>query len=143
MNRGNFAGDQGQQTMGNQAGANQNGNQNMPSVDQLAQMMLANFDADGSGELNQAELQSGLTALRQMMLRRMRGGNGMGQQENGVGQQAGGAANQRNAMAGRQNQRFDQAQGNRPIPTPTPPRGQGNRGRGDSLANADGCNGRR
>ncbi|TWU03411.1 hypothetical protein [Neorhodopirellula pilleata] len=60
----------------------------MPSIQQLAQMMIANFDADGSGGLEQAELQNGLTALRQMMQNRNGGNQG----------QAGDAANAQNGL---------------------------------------------
>lgn len=81
---------------------NQNQNQSMPTAQQLAQMMLARFDQDGSGELSQAELQSGLAALQQMM---MRNGQGNGGQ---AAQQAG-AANGRQ----QQNAQFGQAAGNR------------------------------
>ncbi len=94
-----------------QAATNQNGNQNMPSVGQLAQMMITNFDADSSGELSQTELQSSLAALRQMMRQRAGGQNQAGQQQNGF-------ANQQNALQGRQNLQADQGQGNRPPPPP-------------------------
>ena len=39
----------------------------MPTIGQLAQMMISNFDADASGGLEQAELQIALTAVREMM----------------------------------------------------------------------------
>ena len=66
---------------GNQAmmgGQQQGGRQNMPSVDQLAQMMLASFDADGSGALDQAELKNALTGLRAMMMQNRGQGGQMG-----------------------------------------------------------------
>ncbi|MFG0290763.1 MAG: hypothetical protein ACF8CQ_21495 [Rhodopirellula sp. JB044] len=50
-----------------QASALTSATQNMPTIEQLATMMLANFDADESGGLDQTELQSALAALRQMM----------------------------------------------------------------------------
>lgn len=75
--------DRGNLNNANQIG-NQNANQNMPSPNELAGMMIANFDADGSGELGLAELQSALTALRERM-QNPRGGrqqNGLANQQN-------------------------------------------------------------
>lgn len=43
------------------------GNQNRPSAEQLATMMIQNFDSDASGALEPAELVSALTALMQHM----------------------------------------------------------------------------
>ncbi len=55
--------------MAGQALQNQNANQqNMPSVAQLAAMLIANYDADGNGGLDATELQSALTALRGVMM---------------------------------------------------------------------------
>ena len=34
----------------------------------MAQMLITRFDADGSGELSQGELQNGLAALRQVFM---------------------------------------------------------------------------
>ncbi len=53
----------------NQNAMNQGGQQQdrRPSAEQVAQMMLANYDADGSGALDQQELQSALTAMMQQM----------------------------------------------------------------------------
>ena len=79
-------------------------NQNMPTIQELAQLMIINFDADGSGELGQAELQSALDALKQMMQ------NQAGNQNQLVGQ------NQQNGLVNQQNA---QQQANRP-----PPRGR-------------------
>lgn len=83
----------------------------MPSIQQLAQMMIANFDAEGSGELSQAELQSALAALRQRMQNRGDGQDQAGQQQNGF-------ANQQNALHDRQNLQANQGLGNRPRPAP-------------------------
>ncbi|MBB3209578.1 hypothetical protein FHS27_005418 [Rhodopirellula rubra] len=41
----------------------------MPTIEELAVMMLANYDADESGTLDQTELQNALVALRTMMQR--------------------------------------------------------------------------
>ncbi len=57
----------GQNANANQASAQDATTQNMPSIEQLATMMLANFDVDESGGLDQTELQNALVALRQMM----------------------------------------------------------------------------
>ncbi|WP_144060205.1 hypothetical protein [Rhodopirellula sallentina] len=56
-----------QNTTTSQASALTSATQSMPTIEQLATMMLANFDADESGGLDQTELQSALAALRQMM----------------------------------------------------------------------------
>ena len=54
---------------------NQMQQQNMPTIEQLAQAMLTQYDADGNSALDQAELQSALTGLRQMMMQNQAGGN--------------------------------------------------------------------
>lgn len=105
----NFNGNgQAQQQPGGQGAGNRNvgkGNQSMPTVAQLAQMMIARFDADGSGELNRAELQNALTALRGMM--QQQGA------QNQAGQQQNGFANQGNGPPRRP--QGNQGQGNRPT----------------------------
>ncbi|MCA9135712.1 MAG: hypothetical protein KDB00_03110 [Planctomycetales bacterium] len=45
--------------------------QNLPNPTVLAQRMLANYDADASGELNQVELQAALEGLRQLIAQNM------------------------------------------------------------------------
>ncbi|MCD0461060.1 hypothetical protein U8335_18250 [Roseiconus lacunae] len=122
INRGNFNNNVGLQGLQNQAvnpfgnqanlnAGNQNANQNMPSVEQLAAMMLTNFDADGSGELGLAELQNALLALRQQM--RNQGGG----QQNGLQARRGAQAEEDAAnemIQARQGQRgFNQAAANR------------------------------
>ncbi len=72
-----------------------NGGQNMPTVEQLAAQMLANFDADASGTLDQAELQNALSSLRDMM--RNRGGGG---QDQGQGNQQAFGGNDQNQRQG-------------------------------------------
>ncbi|MEO1616065.1 MAG: hypothetical protein AAFV88_09465 [Planctomycetota bacterium] len=119
---------------GQQGIGNQQQGQNGPSVQQMAQMLLANFDADGSGELNQVELQNGLMALRQRMQNR---GNQLGQgQMNQVGindnPQRGGFGNQNQNAADRM--RGNTAQGAR--------QGNGAR-RGGGAARQGGAGGRR
>lgn len=96
------------------------------SFQQLAQMMIANFDADGSGGLEQAERQNGLTALRQMMQNRygmnhVQAGDAANAQ-NGLGQKAFG----KNAF-GQNNQAGDGNAGGRP---PRGSRGAGEAGGG-------------
>lgn len=68
--------------------------ENMPTIEQLAQMMITNFDADGSGGLEQDELQAALTALREMMQNRANG------QEQGRANQQGIALNAPNQVVG-------------------------------------------
>lgn len=46
---------------------------NMPSIDELSQMMMSNFDADRSGTLDQSELQNALVGLRELMMQNQRG----------------------------------------------------------------------
>ncbi|WDI41374.1 hypothetical protein [Bremerella sp. P1] len=53
---------------GNGMGGNMVGQQNMPTIEQLAQALLTQYDADGSNALDQAELQLALEGLRQMMM---------------------------------------------------------------------------
>ncbi|GAB5405637.1 MAG: hypothetical protein Aurels2KO_38680 [Aureliella sp.] len=73
-----FNQDQGAQNAMRQGG--QQANQR-PSADQLAQMLLANFDADGSGTLDQQELQSALMAMmQQMQQNRLQQAAGMNEQ---------------------------------------------------------------
>ncbi|SMP63799.1 hypothetical protein SAMN06265222_108136 [Neorhodopirellula lusitana] len=48
---------------------------NMPTIAELAQMMMTNFDTDGSEELSTTELQNALVALRQMMQSQTNGQN--------------------------------------------------------------------
>lgn len=71
----------------NQNNAGQNNGRNMPSIAQLAQMMIANFDADGSGGLAAGELQNALTALRQMMQNQNQGQMQAGAQDVAANQQ--------------------------------------------------------
>ena len=102
---------------------NQNGNQNMPTVQQLAQMMITNFDADVSGELSQSELQNALSALREKM--RSQGNFQQGNANPGNRNQAAGQGNgqrqggpQQNRGANRQrpqSRQGGQVQGNRPA----------------------------
>lgn len=86
-------------------GAAQNfqGGQNMPTVGELAQSMIANFDTDGSGALDLVELQNALAALRQMMMKnQMRAGrqNAAGQANMAQGNVAQRQALGRNAAVG-------------------------------------------
>ena len=82
---------------GNMAGnmGNQNGQQNGRSPEQLAQMLITNFDMDGSGELNQMELVAALMAIQQMMMgqggnrNQMMPGQGGGQNQNANGNRPG------------------------------------------------------
>ena len=102
----------------------QNGrNANMPSIAELSQRLITNFDTDGTGELNQVELQNALMAIRDMMMQRMQGNqNQIGQNQTGQGS----FANQGNAFGGgRSNRQAGQAQGNRP---PRPGGGSGGGG---------------
>lgn len=118
------------QSFGNQNAADQNrANQKMPTIEQLAQMMIANFDADGSGGLEQAELQNGLTALRQMM-----------QNQNGMNQgHAGDAANEQNAFGQNSLRQNNQAaDGNAAGRPPRGPRGGGGGGGGANNFRAAG-----
>ena len=113
---------------GNQAEGNQNGNRNMPTIQQLATMMITNFDADGSGELSQSELQNALTALREKMQNQgnqNQGNPNRGNGPNQAGQPQNGGANKQ----GRQNGQAARGQGNRP-PHQGGKNGQGNAGRG-------------
>ncbi len=51
----------------------------LPHTQQLAQLMLANFDQNGDGALNQAELESALLAwMQQMQAQQMRFAQQMG-----------------------------------------------------------------
>ncbi len=112
MNQGNANNHQAQQ-QGNQGGRNQNGNQDMPTVEQLAQMMITNFDADGNGELSQTELQSALMALREKMQSQGNSQNDGGDEIQGAGQnQAGQQRNQGGNQQARQGGRQQGGQGN-------------------------------
>lgn len=72
---------------GNAMGGNMMGQQNMPTVEQLAQALLAKFDADGSNALDQAELQAALEGLRQMMMMQKQAAANGQQQMGGMMQQ--------------------------------------------------------
>lgn len=109
LNQENFNNTLEQTPFGNQATVNQNSEQDIPTIQQLAQMMIANFDADGSGELGQAELQSALAALRQMMQNRTTAQNQTNLQQSGI-------TNQQNAFQSLQNLPSNQVLGNRPSP---------------------------
>ncbi|MDA7918777.1 EF-hand domain-containing protein, partial [Mariniblastus sp.] len=50
--------------------------QNGPSPQQMAQMLLQNFDRDRNGELNLNELSAAMAALQQRMQQANRGGAG-------------------------------------------------------------------
>ena len=90
-NRGANNGQLAQGRNAGQLGANMGQRGQMPSISQLAQTLLTNFDADGSGELNQVELQAALAAMRAMMQNSMmRNGGGM---QNQQGQRAMGNGN--------------------------------------------------
>lgn len=82
----NAGGEQGQQAcaMPEEGAGNSQSNNGMPSVQQLAQMLMANADADGSGSLDISELQTALTGLRNMMMQSQ-----MQQNRQGGRQQAG------------------------------------------------------
>ena len=62
--------------------------QNNPSPNQMAQMLLQNFDRDRNGELNLKELSAAMAALQQRMQQFNRGGAGGA---GGFGGQGGGA----------------------------------------------------
>ena len=49
---------------------------NGPTPQQMAQMLLQNFDRDGNGELNLTELSAAMVALQQRMQQMNRGGQG-------------------------------------------------------------------
>lgn len=84
--------------VGNGMGGNMRGQQqNMPTIEQLAQALLTQYDADGSNALDQAELQAALTGLKQMMMQNQAAGGG--QQQRQQQQQMGGMMQQnQNAM---------------------------------------------
>lgn len=68
-------------------GGNMADRQNMPTIQQLAQTMLTTYDADGNKALDQAELQTALAGLRQMMMQNAMGNgqmNMMQQNQNGM-----------------------------------------------------------
>jgi hypothetical protein len=100
---------------GKQATGNQNGRQDMPSVEQLAQMMLGRFDADSNNALDLAELQNALTALRRLL---EQGGQQDGRQRP---QRDGG--NQEKASRGRPNTQEATPGGRPPSRTRGNPRG--------------------
>ena len=106
--------------LGNQA-VNQPGLQNANlNLSQLAQRMIANFDADGSGELGLAELQMALQMASSLM--QHRGGQNRigGAQAFGFGNQQNGPPGQPAGRLGREarqgNPAAFQRQGNRPRP---------------------------
>lgn len=93
-------GAQGQGGQGRGGGQGQGGGLN---AQQVAERMLANFDADGNGELNLTELTNGLTALEQAM-RQRQGGQGQGrggQDQQGGQRQAGGRQGQQGPRGAR------------------------------------------
>lgn len=72
---------------GNGMGQNMQQQQDMPTIEQLAQALLTQFDADGSNALDQAELQAALAGLRQMMMQNQAAAGGGQQQMGGLMQQ--------------------------------------------------------
>ncbi|QDU76023.1 hypothetical protein Pan97_30680 [Bremerella volcania] len=64
---------------GNGMDQNRMQQQNMPTIEQLAQALLAQYDADGSNALDQAELQTALAGLRQMMMQNQAAAGGQQQ----------------------------------------------------------------
>ncbi len=79
---------------------NQMQQQNMPTIEQLAQAMLTQYDADGNSALDQAELQSALAGLRQMMLQNQAGGNCPPQMEGDIQQNEDGMQGRRRGAGG-------------------------------------------
>lgn len=88
--------------------ANQGMAGNMPSVAELAQRMMASYDANGSGELDQAELQNALSGLRQMMMQNQQGlvGRNVASNQNAQAIQNGVLNNQRGLNARQQKSPF-------------------------------------
>ena len=85
----NAAGEQGDQACMMPGGGNMQSNSGMPTVEQLAQVLMANADADGSGSLDITELQTALTGLRNMMMQSQMQQNRQGGMQQAGMQQAG------------------------------------------------------
>ena len=68
--------------------------QNGPNANQMAQLMLQNFDRDGNGELNLKELTASLIAMQQRMQQGNRGGAGGRAGQGGSAGGRGGAGGQ-------------------------------------------------
>ncbi len=81
----------------NAALMNQGNNRNGGSLDDLARMLISNFDADNSSSLDATELKNALSALRDMMQNQM-----ANNQQNGGGMAAANLQNAQNAAANQQ-----------------------------------------
>ncbi len=102
----------------NAAAMNQGNNRNGASLDELARMLISNFDTDNSSSLDATELRNALSALRDMMQNQM-----SNIQQNGGGMAA---ANMQNAQNAAANQQFN---GGGAMELRNPPgRGGGRRG---------------